>query len=80
MCSPSLPIGPYRIEVTKAGFNSWVENDIVLQVASNPTINAVLVVGNVTQQVVVEASATMVETRSSGVGQVVDQQRVVDLP
>ena len=33
-----------------------------------------------TQQVQVEASATMVETRSSGVGQVVDQQRVVDLP
>jgi len=77
---PSLPIGHYRIEVTKAGFNTWVENDIVLQVASNPTINAVLEVGNVAQQVVVEASATMVETRSSGVGQVVDQQRVVDLP
>jgi len=77
---PSLPIGHYRIEVTKAGFNTWIQNDIILQVASNPTINAVLEVGNVTQQVVVEASATMVETRSSGVGQVVDQQRVVDLP
>ena len=77
---PSLPIGPYRLEVTKQGFSTYVQNGIVLQVASNPTIDAKLQVGNVNQQVVVEASATMVETHSSGVGQVVDQQRVVDLP
>jgi hypothetical protein len=77
---PSLPIGPYRLEFTKQGFNTFVNNGVVLQVASNPTIDAKLQVGNVSQQVVVEASAAMVETRSSGVGQVVDQQRVVDLP
>src|SRR5579863_4643824 len=77
---PSLPIGPYRLEVSKPGFNTYVQNGIVLQVDSNPTIDAKLQVGNVTQQVVVEASAAMVETRSSGVGQVVDQERVVDLP
>ena len=77
---PSLPIGPYRLEVSKQGFTTYVQSGIVLQVASNPTIDAKLQVGNVTQQVVVEASATMVETHSSGVGQVVDQQRVVDLP
>jgi hypothetical protein len=77
---PSLPSGPYRLEVTKAGFSKYVQNGIVLQVASNPTIDAKLQVGSVTQQIQVEASAAMVETRSSGVGQVVDQQRVVDLP
>jgi hypothetical protein len=77
---PSLPIGPWRLEFTKPGFNTFVQNGVVLQVASNPTIDAKLQVGNVTQQVEVEASAAMVETRSSGVGQVVDQQRVVDLP
>lgn len=76
----SLPSGPYRLEVSKPGFSTYVQTPIVLQVASNPTINAILQVGTVGQQVVVEASATMVETRSSGVGQVVDQQRVVDLP
>src|SRR5665213_396039 len=77
---PSLPIGPYSLEVTKQGFQKSLQNDIVIQVASNPTINVTLQVGNATQQVIVEASASMVETRSSGVGQVVDQQRVVDLP
>lgn len=76
----SLPAGPYRLEVSKQGFSTYVQNGIVLQVASNPMIDATLQVGAVGQQVVVEESAAMVETRSSGVGQVVDQQRVVDLP
>jgi hypothetical protein len=39
-----------------------------------------LKVGAVTEQVVVEAAAAMVETHSTGIGQVVDEQRVVDLP
>jgi hypothetical protein len=76
----SLPTGPYRLEVTKEGFNKVVQTGITLQVASNPAVDITLQVGAVTQEVSVEASAAMVETRSSGVGQVVDQQRVVDLP
>ncbi len=76
----NLPIGPYRLEVSKEGFTKYVQEGITLQVASNPTIDAVLKVGAVTEQVVVQADAAMVETHSTGVGQVVDQERVVDLP
>ena len=77
---PSLPVGPYRLEVSKDGFTKYVQSGIVLQVDSNPTIDAVLKVGAVTDQVVVEAGAALVETHSTGIGVVVDQQRVVDLP
>ena len=77
---PNLPIGPYRLEITKEGFSTSVQSGIVLQVATNPTIEITLQLGAVSQQVQVEASALTVDTRSSGVGQVVDQQRVVDLP
>lgn len=77
---PSLPIGPYKMEVTKQGFSTYVQSGIVLQVSTNPDIEVVLQVGAVSQQVQVEAAAAMVETHSTGVGQVVDQQRVVDLP
>jgi Carboxypeptidase regulatory-like domain/TonB dependent receptor len=76
----SLPIGPYRMEVSKAGFSKYVQSGIVLQVASNPTIEVSLQVGSVNEQVQVEANAAMVETQTTGVGQVIDQQRVVDLP
>ncbi|MBV9745016.1 MAG: carboxypeptidase regulatory-like domain-containing protein, partial [Acidobacteriia bacterium] len=77
---PNLPVGPYRLQVTKEGFNASVQSGIVLQVDTNPVINISLKVGSVSEQVVVEASAGMVETHENGVGQVIDQQRVVDLP
>jgi len=77
---PNLPIGPYLLEITKEGFGKYVQSGIVLQVASNRTVEAVLKVGAVTEQVTVVADAAMVETHSTGVGTVVDNQRVVELP
>jgi len=77
---PSLPVGPYSLEVTKPGFSTYRQTGIVLQVASSPAIPITLAVGAVTEQVQVEANAAMVETQSTGVGQVIDSQRVVDLP
>ena len=77
---PSLPLGPYRLEVKKEGFASYIQTGIVLQVDSAPSIDAVLKIGAITEAVQVEASAAMVETHSTGVGQVVNQQQVVELP
>src|SRR6202163_702109 len=36
---PNLPVGPYMLEVTKEGFNKYVQSGIVLQVDTNPTID-----------------------------------------
>ncbi len=77
---PNLPIGPYSLQVTKEGFRSYVQNGIVLEISTNPLVNVTLEVGSVSQTVTVEVSAHMVETTNTGVGQLIDQQRVVDLP
>ena len=77
---PSLPLGPYRMEVKKEGFSTYVQSGIVLQVDTAPTIDPVLKVGAITETVQVEAAAAMVETHSTGVGQVVNSQDVVELP
>src|SRR5438876_6023641 len=77
---PSLPLGPYRLEAALAGFRTFVQTGIVLQVNSNIVINAALEVGQVAQTVEVQANAGQVETRSSGVGQVIETQRILDLP
>src|SRR5215469_12136892 len=77
---PSLPVGPYRMDVKKPGFTTYVQSGIVLQVATAPTIDPVLTVGAVSESVQVEAAAAMVETNSTGVGQVVNQQQVLELP
>ena len=62
---PNLPVGPYRLEAALPGFRTFVQTGIVLQVNSNPVINAVLEVGQVTEQVEVQANAALVETRST---------------
>ena len=77
---PNLPVGPYRLEVSLPGFHTFVQSGIVLQVNGSPVINPVLEVGQVTEQVEVQANASLVETRNSSVGQVIENQRILELP
>src|SRR5262249_21839154 len=73
---PNLPLGPYKLEVALPGFRTFVRTGILLQVNSNPIINVTLEVGQRTEQVEVQANAALVETRSVGVGQVMETQRI----
>src|SRR4030095_13200980 len=66
---PNLPIGPYRLEAMLPGFKTHVQSGIVLQVAANPAVNIVLEVGQVADQIEVQANAALVETRNTGIGQ-----------
>src|SRR6266568_5606641 len=77
---PNLALGPYRLEAALPGFRTFVQTGIVLQVNSAPVVNPVLQVGQVSEQIEVQANATLVETHSTGVGEVIDSQRVVELP
>ena len=43
-------------------------------------INPVLEVGQVTEQVEVQANAALVETRNTSVGAVIENQRILELP
>ena len=76
----NLPIGPYRLEVGKAGFTTFVQTGIVLQVNTSPTVEVSLKVGNVSEQVQVEANAALVETQATGIGNVMDNRRILELP
>jgi hypothetical protein len=76
----NLPLGPYQVEVSKQGFTKYVQSGIVLQVGSDPLVDVALKVGAVTEQVNVEANATLVETRNSGVSSVIETERILELP
>src|SRR5262249_37178519 len=52
---PNLAIGPYRLEAALPGFRTFIQTGIVLDVNSNPVINPVLEVGQVSEQVEVQA-------------------------
>ncbi len=76
----NLPPGAYKLEAAKDGFVTYVRTGIVLQVGSSPQMNVTMKVGAVTETVEVSANATMVDTSTTAVGQVIDRARVVDLP
>jgi Carboxypeptidase regulatory-like domain len=76
----NLPLGPYRLDATKVGFRTYVQTGINLQVGTAPEIQISLGVGQVTESVNVEANASQIETRSIGVGTVIENQRILDLP
>jgi hypothetical protein len=77
---PNLPLGPYRLQAMKMGFEIYVQTGIILQVGSSPTVPVKLRVGDVNERIQVEAATTEVETRNLGVGSVVETQRILDLP
>src|SRR5881397_2738404 len=54
---PNLALGPYRVEASLPGFRTYVQTGIVLQVNTSPVINVVLEVGQVSEQVEVQANA-----------------------
>jgi hypothetical protein len=76
----NLPLGPYRLEVTLAGFRTYVQTGIVLQVGSNPVIPVQMQLGGLEETVSVEAQAPLIETRTPSIGAVVDNEAVEALP
>jgi hypothetical protein len=76
----NLPPGPYQLEVMLQGFRTYVQTGIVLQVAASPTINVSLALGGLEESVTVEAAAPIVDVRSAGVSEVVESERIVELP
>jgi hypothetical protein len=77
---PSLEIGPYILDVTGTGFETYERRGLNLQVNDALQINVSLKVGAVADKVEVQADATMVQTQQNMVSQVMDQQRIVELP
>ena len=76
----NLPTGPYRLEAMLQGFRTYAQTGIVLQVAATPSINVVLGIGSLEETVSVEASAPLVDVRSAGISDVVDNERILELP
>lgn len=77
---PLLPVGNYTVRVEKGGFQAFLQQNVLLQVNTEVRVDARLEVGGTTEQVSVSSQATLVQTNSSALVQVVDQRRVEDLP
>jgi Carboxypeptidase regulatory-like domain len=77
---PNLPVGPYQLNVSSPGFNTYHQSGIVIQVGNNLRIDVKLQIGAVSQTVQVMSDASMVQTEDQSISQVIDRQRTIDLP
>jgi outer membrane receptor protein involved in Fe transport len=77
---PLLPPGNYQITVQHEGFRPITHSGITLVVDQTARVDFVLQVGAVTEKVEVTANASVVETQSSTLKGVVDEQRIRELP
>jgi Carboxypeptidase regulatory-like domain len=75
-----LPVGRYELRVEKAGFTTYLQTGIQLTLDRVATQTVVLQVGPVTEQVMVQAEAELVTTRTVTGGQLIDQKRIMALP
>jgi hypothetical protein len=75
-----LEVGHYSVSVEAPGFKKSVHSDITVNVQDRVRVDAALEVGAVTDTVEVAAQAPMLQTDTSYLGQVVESQRIVDLP
>jgi Carboxypeptidase regulatory-like domain/TonB dependent receptor-like, beta-barrel len=75
-----LRVGRYTVTVEQNGFKKAISDPISLDVQQRVAINIVLEVGQISESVVVSGATPLLETETSELGQVVDSQRVANLP
>jgi hypothetical protein len=75
-----LPIGGYEMRVEKPGFAPQTQSGIRLTVDQMATQNVTLAVGQVSEQVTVQAEPELIATRTATGGQLVNQTQIRELP
>jgi hypothetical protein len=77
---PSLPPAVYTIQAEMPGFRTTVQPDIRLEVNQTLRVDLSMRVGEVTERVEVEATASQLQTDSSTVATTMENAKVVELP
>lgn len=76
----NLPLGRYRLDANLSGFRPYSQTGLALQVGAAVVVNVALGLSEVTETISVSAAAPLVETRSTAVGQVMETERIMNLP
>src|SRR5271169_3220469 len=77
---PSLQPATYNVSVEAKGFSTSKHSGIVLLADQTLTVNAGLELGQTTETITVTSNALQVDTSTSTLRQVIEQQRISELP
>lgn len=76
----ALPVGEYEVRAKKSGFEEEIRTGIELVVGQDATVGLELRIGEISQQVTVNADAPPVSATTADVSGLVGEQQVKDLP
>jgi hypothetical protein len=76
----NLAAGNYTLSTAASGFNTSVQQHIVVAVGSTVTLSVVMQPGQVQQTVTVAANAAQVETQTSDISTVITPEEIKNLP
>ena len=77
---PLLPPGVYEVTVEAANFRKSLFTGITLEVDQTARVDAKLILGAASEEVAVTGAAPLVQLDTSTLGDVVDQQKISQLP
>ena len=78
--APSISVGTYDVIVTDAGFSTKERKGVSVTVGQSSEVDLVLTVGEVAQDVVVEATGPVVNVSTQQTSGLVNERQVKDLP
>jgi len=77
---PGLPVGAYEVRSEQQGFTTEVRSGVTLAVGQEAVLDFALKVGAVAETVEVSAEAPLVNTTTSALGGLVNEDKIQDLP
>jgi len=77
---PNVPVGTYSLNVGMAGFQTYTQTHIVLEVGSSIAVNVKMTVGSTDQKVEVRSEGLALQTEDATFKQTIDQQTMTAMP
>jgi hypothetical protein len=77
---PNISIGTYSLGVAEAGFQTYSQTGIVLEVGSSISLDVKMTVGSATEKVEVRSQSLALQTEDASFKQTIDQNAVTEMP
>lgn len=76
----TVPVGVYTLHASAAGFKTYVDTGIRVQIQATVTADVALAIGSISQHVTVTSAVPLLQAQNAAVGQTIPSVQVNDLP
>ncbi len=77
---PDVPSGTYSLTIESSGFHRYIRDSFTVSTGAALSLDAKLELGELSQSVTVAGEASMVQSTTSGVDQLIEAKSIADIP